>query len=128
MPIRPIADAAATKPARRHEIQARVALTGGAGFFRPRAGLRRHGESFGSRVMASNIFTRHPRELGESYAVHFVNASSFGLRMLAGGAAILVHAVLPFLFVHTGSRTMAKLHQRITGRAERVEWERYPII
>jgi hypothetical protein len=78
--------------------------------------------------MAGNIFTQHPKTLGESYAAHFVNASSFGLRMLAGGAAILVHAFFPFLFVHTGSRTMAKLHRRITGRSERVEWERYPII
>jgi len=78
--------------------------------------------------MAGNIFTQHPRDLGESYATHFVNASWFGLRMLAGGAAVLVHAVFPFLFVHTGSRTMDKLYRRITGRAERMEWERYPII
>ena len=78
--------------------------------------------------MAGNIFTRHPKELGESYAAHFVNASAFGLRMLAGGGAVLIHAVFPFLFVRTGSRTMDKLHRRMTGRVEKVEWERYPII
>jgi hypothetical protein len=78
--------------------------------------------------MADNPFTQHPKALGESYVAHFINASAFGLRMLAGGAAVLVHAILPFLFVHTGSRTMAKLHRRMTGRADRVEWERYPII
>jgi type II secretory pathway component PulM len=78
--------------------------------------------------MAGNIFTRHPREVGESYAAHFVNASQFGLRMLAGGGAVLVHAIFPFLFVQTGSRTMDKLHRRMTGRGERVDWERYPII
>jgi len=78
--------------------------------------------------MAGNIFTRHPKELGESYAAHFVNASAFGLRMLVGGAAVLLHAVFPFLFVRTGSRTMDKLHRRMTGRVEKVEWERYPII
>jgi hypothetical protein len=81
-----------------------------------------------NKVMAGNIFSRHPRQIGESYGAHFVNAASFGLRMLAGGTAVLIHAFLPFLFVQTGSRTMAKLHRRITGRAERVEWERYPII
>jgi hypothetical protein len=78
--------------------------------------------------MAGNIFTEHPNEVGESYAAHFLNAARFGLRMLAGGAAVLVHAFLPFLFVQTGSRTMNKLHRRMTGRSERVDWERYPII
>jgi type II secretory pathway component PulM len=78
--------------------------------------------------VAGNIFIQHPRELGESYGAHFVNASSFGLRMLAGGGAVLVHAIFPFLFVQTGSRTIDKLHRRISGRVERVDWERYPII
>jgi len=78
--------------------------------------------------MADNPFTQHPRELGESYAAHFLNASAFGLRMLAGGTAVLIHAIFPFLFVRTGSRTMDKLYRRMTGRADRVEWERYPII
>ena len=78
--------------------------------------------------MAGNPFTQHPNEVGESYAAHFVNASAFGLRMLAGGAAVLVHAIFPFLFVQTGSRTMDKLHRRMTGRSDRVDWERYPII
>jgi hypothetical protein len=78
--------------------------------------------------MAGNPFTKHPDEVGESYFGHFASASGFALRMLAGGAAVLVHAVFPFLFVQTGSRTMDKLHRRMTGRTERVDWERYPII
>jgi hypothetical protein len=78
--------------------------------------------------MTVNPFTRHPSEVGETYAAHFFNASAFGLRMLAGGAAALVHAILPFLFVKTGSRTMDQLHRRMTGRSDRVDWERYPII
>ena len=78
--------------------------------------------------MANNPFTHHPREVGESYGAHFVNASALGFRMLAGGLAALVHAVFPFLFVNTGSRTMAKLHRRMTGRASKADWERDPII
>ena len=78
--------------------------------------------------MVGNIFTQHPSEVGESYAAHFFNASAFGLRMLAGGIAVLVHAMFPFLFVQTGSRTMDKLHRRMAGRNGRVDWERYPII
>ena len=78
--------------------------------------------------MAGNIFTRHPHEVGESYAAHFLNASWFGLRMLGGGAAVLIHAIFPFLFAKTGTRTMEKLYRRMTGRAGRLDWERYPII
>ena len=78
--------------------------------------------------MAGNPFTQHPHEIGESYPVHFGTAAMFGLQMVAGGVAVLIHAVFPFLFVETGSRTMARLHHRMTGRIGRVEWERYPII
>jgi hypothetical protein len=78
--------------------------------------------------MARNPFTRHPKEVGESYAAHLGSASAFGLRMVAGGIAVLIHAVFPFLFVQTGSRTMDKLHRRMTGRSGRVDWERHPII
>ena len=78
--------------------------------------------------MAGNPFTEHPHEIGESYAAHFANASAFGLRMVGGGLAVLIHAVFPFLFVRTGSRTMDKLHRRLTGRSGRIDWERHPII
>lgn len=78
--------------------------------------------------MAGNPFTEHPREIGESYGGHFVNASAFGLRMVAGGLAVLVHAAFPFLFAKTGSRTMDRLHRRMTRRAGKADWERHPII
>ena len=78
--------------------------------------------------MSGNPFTNHPKEVGEGYWAHFTNASAFGLRMLTGGLAVLIHAVLPFLFVHTGSRTMDKLHKRMTRRADKANWERHPII
>lgn len=78
--------------------------------------------------MAHNPFIRHPQEVGESYGEHFVNAAGFGLHMVAGGLCCMIHAVFPFLFVETGSRTMRRLHKRITGRADTVNWERHPII
>lgn len=79
-------------------------------------------------AMAGNPFTRHPKEVGESYGEHMMTAGAFGARMVAGGLACLVHAVLPFLFVHTASRTMDNLHRRMTGRSARADWERHPII
>ena len=48
--------------------------------------------------------------------------------MLAGGSPRWSTPIFPFLFVNTGSRTMDKLHRRMTGRAGKVDWERHPII
>ena len=53
-----------------------------------------------------HLFTAHPHSVGESYGEHFCFASRFGLRMLAGGLAAVVHGLLPFLFETTGSRTI----------------------
>ncbi len=78
--------------------------------------------------MTQNPFTHHPHEVGETYGEHFATASRFGLRMIGGGLACLVHAVLPFLFTHTGSETMNRLHRRLHGRADKANWERHPII
>ena len=60
--------------------------------------------------MFARLFTAHPQTVGESYGRHARVASSFGLRMLAGGLACLVHAVVPGLFTVTGSRIIAQLH------------------
>ena len=78
--------------------------------------------------MAENPFTRHPTEVGESYVQHMGTAAGFGATMLLGGLCVMVHAIFPFLFVNTGSRTMDKLHKKMTKRVDRVNWERHPII
>jgi Family of unknown function (DUF6356) len=62
-------------------------------------------------------FSEHPASVGETYTEHMGRASCFGVRMIAAGVACLLHALLPFLFVHTGSRAIAELNERmIAGR------------
>lgn len=69
-----------------------------------------------------NPFTRHPASVGESYGEHFGVATRFGLRMIGGGVAALVHGVLPFLFTTTGSRTIEALHGEIVAkRADEIQ-------
>lgn len=60
--------------------------------------------------MLARLFSDHPQAVGESYGQHAFVASSFGLRMLAGGLACLIHALVPGLFTATGSRVIAQLH------------------
>lgn len=78
--------------------------------------------------MADNPITRHLDEIGESYGEHFGAASRFGLKMIGGGLACLVHAFLPFLFQTAGSDTIRKLNATLCKRADKPNWERHPII
>ena len=65
------------------------------------------------------LFTQHPASVGESYGEHLVVASRFGLRMILGGCACLVHGLLPFLFVRTGSKQVSTLHQTMVTNRQR---------
>jgi hypothetical protein len=64
-------------------------------------------------VSPIRAFTEHPASVGESYTEHLFRAACFGTRMIFGGIACLVHGVLPFLFVRTGSRAIAELNDRM---------------
>ena len=66
-------------------------------------------------------FTAHPHSVNETYVEHLGVASTFGVRMVGAGLACLVHGVLPFLFVRTGSRTITDLHHRMTAARQRVD-------
>ena len=58
-------------------------------------------------------FSEHPASVGESYTEHLFRAVYFGTRMVFAGIACVVHGVLPFLFVRTGSRAIAELNERL---------------
>lgn len=63
------------------------------------------------------LFTDHPATVNESYWQHFASAMSFGLRMIWGGLACMVHAVLPGVCCNTASGMIDELHGRmITNR------------
>lgn len=69
--------------------------------------------------MLSRLFTEHPQSVGETYGQHMVMAGSFGLRLLAGALVCFVHALLPFLFVKTGSTIITDLHRRMVTQRDR---------
>ena len=64
----------------------------------------------------TRLFTEHPASVGESYSEHMGQALCFGSRMVLAGLACLLHGVLPFLFVRTGSRAIAELNDRMISR------------
>lgn len=67
----------------------------------------------------AKLFTEHPASVGETYGEHLVMASSFGVRMILGGIACLIHGLLPFLFVKTGSSQISQLHDTMVANRRR---------
>lgn len=65
------------------------------------------------------LFTQHPASIGESYGEHLAMAGGFGVRMILGGFACLIHGLLPFLFVRTGSAQISTLHQTMVEKRQR---------
>jgi len=64
-------------------------------------------------------FSEHPASVGETYFEHLGQATSFGIRMILGGFACMLHGLFPFLFVKTGSKQIQTLHGRmITNRSK----------
>ena len=72
--------------------------------------------------LISNVnraFSEHPASVGESYSEHFVTAGGFGWALFKASFACFVHAVLPFAFEKTGSKTITELHARMIGNRDR---------
>lgn len=69
--------------------------------------------------MLRTLFTEHPASVDETYTEHMAAAASFGARMLLGGLVCFVHAVLPCLFVKTGSSIIAELNERMVTNRRR---------
>jgi len=61
-------------------------------------------------------FLAHPESVEESYPEHFGVAWRFGVAMLRGGIACLVHAFVPALCERTGSGTVKQLYGEIVAR------------
>ena len=61
------------------------------------------------------LFTAHPRSVGESYFQHMAVAAAFAGRMFAGAMCCLLHAIFPFLFERTASGIIAELYDRMVA-------------
>ena len=62
-----------------------------------------------------DVFTEHPKTVGESWARHARFALSASGLLARAAIAAAIHAVVPALFETTASRTVDELHARIHG-------------
>ncbi len=65
--------------------------------------------------MFRQLFLDHPRSVGETYLQHQAVALSFAWPLFVASLGAMLHAVVPGLCQKTGSRTILRLHGRITG-------------
>lgn len=65
-----------------------------------------------------NIFTQHPKSVGESYFMHLRFAFRFGSKMFLAGLACMIHGFLPFLFQTTGSSALTQLNEHVISRGK----------
>ena len=61
-------------------------------------------------------YNQHLKDVNESYGEHFRFAFPMACRMLWGGFCILVHSLLPFLFITTGSDTIKRCNDIVTKK------------
>ncbi len=59
---------------------------------------------------------KHLDSVHESYFKHFFFAACFGLRLIGGGLAAIIHGLCPALFDHTASKTVFKLNDELKAR------------
>jgi hypothetical protein len=65
--------------------------------------------------MLKRMFLDHPASLGETYFEHQNYAFSFAAALFCGAVACFVHGLIPAAFKTTGSRTVVRLHERMTS-------------
>ena len=71
-----------------------------------------------------NIFTEHPKEVGESYLQHFAHALRFCLLLLSLSFKALVHAIFPFWYKTAVSDRIKKLSEGMQKRREEAKLRR----
>ena len=63
-----------------------------------------------------NPFTKHPKEVGETYLQHMGVALGFSFTFLLPTLAAFVHAFVPFLFINTASNKVFSLYKKMSRR------------
>ena len=66
----------------------------------------------------NNIFTKHPKSVGETYLQHLYHAMSFSCLLFSLSLKALVHAVLPFCYVTAVSNKVKSLSDEMQKRKD----------
>lgn len=63
-----------------------------------------------------NLFTSHPKSVGETYFQHLSFALGTGFQLILWGIVALIHGIFPFTFKTYVSTRIKTLYHKITTR------------
>ena len=63
-----------------------------------------------------NIFTKHPKEVGETYLQHGFQSLRYSFTFLFLFVIAFIHAILPFLFKKTASDIVCQMSEHMECR------------
>lgn len=64
-----------------------------------------------------DAFKDHPSDAGETYFQHLLFTAGMAAQMFLCGIVLLIHGLLPFLFIYTASTRMKKCNETLLKRA-----------
>ena len=64
----------------------------------------------------TNIFNKHPNEVGETYFEHLVEAWRYSLSLFRLFLIAFIHGILPFIFKKTVSEKIIKMGNELKNR------------
>ena len=70
-------------------------------------------------ILIYDLFTKHPKSIGESYLHHMLIAIKMSILSLLASIIFLIHSVFPFLFKTTGCNIVAELDYNCSMRKPR---------
>jgi hypothetical protein len=65
-----------------------------------------------------HFYNRHLIETGENYFVHFSFAAKSSIKLMMVSLILMIHAILPFIFLTTGSSYVKKINNQMQARAK----------
>ena len=65
-----------------------------------------------------DVITKHLRDVDETYFEHMYHALGYTLTFALLTVTTLIHSVIPFLFVETGSKKISELNKHIQNRLD----------
>ena len=68
-----------------------------------------------------NIFTEHPKQVGETYFQHLIKAFSFSFKLLWMSVQAMIHALFPFLCVSTVSVKIKGMNDSLQSRKDAIK-------
>lgn len=67
-------------------------------------------------IAMANIFTKHPKEVGETYFQHLWIALKYSFKLLLLFVITFIHSIFPFIFKTTTSAKIIEMAEKLKNR------------